>query len=261
MQGDPITISADATDADGSVSTVNFYANGLWIGQDTTSPYSITWTRAVPGAHNLTAIATDNLGSTGRSAITPVTVEGVDSEGEGESEREVVGQELIIGGDFPVGLGAWSSWFKQPGAGGTVSVVGGELAITMTGAGAATSDVQVWHPNLAIHKGSTYEVSFDARCASGARTIESLVQKHGAPFTSYNTEQSTLTTTMQRLTYSFTAAETDVIARFVFYAGGQGLNGVFIDNVSISVTEVGDSEEEGNGVGDRKAPSITKGEE
>ena len=55
-----ITVAGTASDADGTVSKVDFYANGALIGTDTTSPYSVIWTNVAAGAYNLTAVATDN---------------------------------------------------------------------------------------------------------------------------------------------------------------------------------------------------------
>jgi hypothetical protein len=72
------TISvASATDVDGTVAQVEFFANGVSIGVDPTSPFSIAWTPRLGGTYNLTAVATDNLGALSLvSAPTTVTVSG-----------------------------------------------------------------------------------------------------------------------------------------------------------------------------------------
>jgi alpha-tubulin suppressor-like RCC1 family protein len=67
-----ITITATATDWDGSVTGVQFYANGSLIGTDNASPYSIAWSNVTLGSYSLTARATDNLGGSKLSA--PVTL-------------------------------------------------------------------------------------------------------------------------------------------------------------------------------------------
>lgn len=68
-----LILSATASDADGSVTKVEFFSNGSTkIGEDASSPYSITWTNVTPGPHVLTARGTDNFGITGDSL--PVTV-------------------------------------------------------------------------------------------------------------------------------------------------------------------------------------------
>ena len=69
-----IAIAATAADADGSVSSVAFFANGAQIGSSTTSPFTFTWTGVVAGTYSLTAVATDNLGLSTTSAAVTVTV-------------------------------------------------------------------------------------------------------------------------------------------------------------------------------------------
>jgi hypothetical protein len=69
-----ITISADASDADGVVTKVEFYANSAKIGEDATSPYSFSWTNVAAGAYSLTAVAIDNDAGAATSAPVSVTV-------------------------------------------------------------------------------------------------------------------------------------------------------------------------------------------
>lgn len=70
--GTNITINATASDNDGSVSKVDFYASGTLIGTSNTSPYSFQWTNVAVGNYSLTAVATDNENLTGTS--TPVSI-------------------------------------------------------------------------------------------------------------------------------------------------------------------------------------------
>ncbi|MBI3853895.1 MAG: Ig-like domain-containing protein [Verrucomicrobia bacterium] len=59
--GANITINADASDLDGSVTKVEFYDGANKLGEDMTgSPYSFTWNNVPAGYHVLTAVATDN---------------------------------------------------------------------------------------------------------------------------------------------------------------------------------------------------------
>jgi hypothetical protein len=69
--GTPVTITADATDADGSVASVEFFVDGISIGIDHTAPYAISYIPAI-GAHTLIAKATDNGGLSSNS--TPVHI-------------------------------------------------------------------------------------------------------------------------------------------------------------------------------------------
>ena len=68
-----ITLRASAFDADGSIAKVEFFDNLTnKLAQVTAAPYGYLWTNAATGTHVLTALATDNLGSTAMS--TPVSI-------------------------------------------------------------------------------------------------------------------------------------------------------------------------------------------
>ncbi len=75
-EGDTVTLTATASDSDGTVTVVEFYSGNTKLGEDTTSPYTYTWNTAAAGAYSLTARATDNDGSTTTSSIISITVEG-----------------------------------------------------------------------------------------------------------------------------------------------------------------------------------------
>ncbi|MBA2479289.1 MAG: endonuclease/exonuclease/phosphatase family protein [Planctomycetes bacterium] len=67
-------IQASASDSDGSIAKVEFLADGVVVGVDTTAPYTCTWNSSVTGAHTLVAKATDNRGATTTSAAVGVTI-------------------------------------------------------------------------------------------------------------------------------------------------------------------------------------------
>jgi chitinase len=69
-----VTITASATDADGTIAKVDFYSASAKIGTATASPYSYTWTGVAAGTYSLTAIATDNAGATTTSGAVNITV-------------------------------------------------------------------------------------------------------------------------------------------------------------------------------------------
>src|SRR6266404_4749323 len=69
-----ITLTANASDSDGSVSRVDFYQGLTLIGTATTSPYTVTWNNVAAGSYSLTARATDNLGANTASASVNITV-------------------------------------------------------------------------------------------------------------------------------------------------------------------------------------------
>jgi regulation of enolase protein 1 (concanavalin A-like superfamily) len=69
-----ITMSASASDADGTVARVDFYRGATLLASDTTSPYGYTWGSVAAGTYQLTAVARDNDGATRTSAAVSVTV-------------------------------------------------------------------------------------------------------------------------------------------------------------------------------------------
>ncbi|MGI8733630.1 MAG: Ig-like domain-containing protein [Pyrinomonadaceae bacterium] len=72
--GSNITIDSNANDADGAVSKVDFYSNGVLIGTATSSPYRVVWASAPTGNFSLTAKATDNVGATTTSSGVAIAV-------------------------------------------------------------------------------------------------------------------------------------------------------------------------------------------
>ncbi len=74
-----IPISAEASDEDGAVVSVEFFVNGHSIGSDTLAPYSINYVIPANGAYEITAKATDDAGSWHISPAVAITV-GVFSE-------------------------------------------------------------------------------------------------------------------------------------------------------------------------------------
>jgi YD repeat-containing protein len=72
--GSDVTISALASDADGTVAKVEFFQGAIKLGEDTTAPYSFVWSSVPVGGHSLTAVATDNLGLTATSSARSVSV-------------------------------------------------------------------------------------------------------------------------------------------------------------------------------------------
>jgi RHS repeat-associated protein len=72
--GATILLSAGAADTDGNVVRVDFYQGGALIGSASAVPYSFAWTNVGAGSYSLTAVATDNQGSSTASAAVTVRV-------------------------------------------------------------------------------------------------------------------------------------------------------------------------------------------
>jgi len=109
--GDNVTIEADANDADGTVTKVEFLEGLNLLGEDLTSPYSYTWNSVPVGAHVLTAKATDSNGLSSTSE--PVTI-----------YVDTPIPNLLANGGFELGTGADANdWGQNELGGATVDRV------------------------------------------------------------------------------------------------------------------------------------------
>ena len=68
-----ISVEATATDLDGVITQVEFFANGNYIGISTTLPYRTNWSNVPAGHYSVYAIATDSQGLT--QASVPVSID------------------------------------------------------------------------------------------------------------------------------------------------------------------------------------------
>lgn len=69
-----IAVSAAASDSDGLVQEVRFFANNTLIGTDTAAPFTVSWPNVAAGTYSLTAVATDNGGGSTTSIAVAITV-------------------------------------------------------------------------------------------------------------------------------------------------------------------------------------------
>jgi glucose/arabinose dehydrogenase/PKD repeat protein/type 1 glutamine amidotransferase len=62
-------ISADATDAENTITSVEFFVDGKSIGKDTDAPYGVAWSPPGEARYQLTAVATNDKGASTTSRI------------------------------------------------------------------------------------------------------------------------------------------------------------------------------------------------
>ena len=112
-----MTIAASASDSDGSIVSVEFYAGTTRLGSATSSPYEITWSGVAAGTYTLTARASDNAGAVTTSAPVTVTVSAPEAPPSAWASQDIgavglAGRFTENGGTFSVtGAGAdiWNS--------------------------------------------------------------------------------------------------------------------------------------------------------
>ncbi|MCF3649984.1 Ig-like domain-containing protein [Synoicihabitans lomoniglobus] len=97
LLGSSTALTASASDSDGTVAAVSFYANGVLIGTDAEAPYTMNWTPSAAGIYRLQVSASDSGSQTTTS--TQVVVAVVDA---AEVETDTVYSGTYIAG-FEIG--------------------------------------------------------------------------------------------------------------------------------------------------------------
>ena len=119
--GTNITISADAEDTDGTVSSVEFFQDETSIGTVNSEPYSMNF-KISKGIHSFTAVATDNNGLTRTSDAVSVTVYNDNVEiinvpianGDDDvEERESDGIIYLTSSDLELCYDTWNNQYHQ----------------------------------------------------------------------------------------------------------------------------------------------------
>ncbi len=124
--GAPVVLSAQASDGDGTVTSVEFLVDDVVVGSANAAPWSTTWTPATAAVVSVSARATDDRGATVTS--TPVSVTVTDTTGG-------LGDVVLVGADAAGDNGNRSSLSLPVPAGvvaGDVIVVGVQTASDIT---------------------------------------------------------------------------------------------------------------------------------
>lgn len=163
--GANITVSANAADANGTVTQVQFFRGATSLGTDTTSPYSVTWSNAAAGNYAITAVATDNAGATTTSATSNIIV-------------NTVGTPDTTAPSVPAGLAATSvtassvnlSWNASTDNAGGSGIAGYDVYRngTLVGSPAGTS-----FSNTGLSASTAYNFRVRARDNAGNASAQS----------------------------------------------------------------------------------------
>lgn len=73
-EGATIDLTAQASDLDGTINIVEFFAGETKVGEDFTEPFKFSWTNVAPGDYQITAKATDDVGATSTSQAINISV-------------------------------------------------------------------------------------------------------------------------------------------------------------------------------------------
>ncbi|MEK6302973.1 MAG: LamG-like jellyroll fold domain-containing protein [Acidobacteriota bacterium] len=123
-----VTVSADASDSDGTIASVEFFQGSTSIGSDTSSPYSVTWSSVAAGNYSLTAKATDNRGATTTSSAVNITVN--------SSSGSITGKVTMIDGTTAIAAAAVKVYQGTTVVGTATTNTTGDYAVGSLGTGA-----------------------------------------------------------------------------------------------------------------------------
>ena len=112
-----ISLSANATDSNGSVVKVEFFAGTTKLGEALSAPFTYVWTGVPVGTYSITAVATDNFGATKTSA--PVVYKVVSS-----SEAQAINVALQSNGGIATASSVYSA--NHPASGVNDGVLNGK---------------------------------------------------------------------------------------------------------------------------------------
>jgi hypothetical protein len=141
-----ITLTADASDPDGTIQEVDFFANDQLIGTAVGAPYTILWTNVVAGYYSVQAKAIDNSGVSTRSSVifipvaalndnfdNRIVLSGLNALSYGSNDgttRE--NQEPVIRGNTPLQT-VWWEWTAPESGMATVRVNGSPNSYPLLG--------------------------------------------------------------------------------------------------------------------------------
>ncbi|MFM1769708.1 MAG: Inner spore coat protein [Verrucomicrobiota bacterium] len=171
-----ITVNANAADADGTVTLVEFLANGAKIGEDASGPFSLAWNNVAPGSYTLRAIATDSAGATATSGPVNVTVSGTGNQPPTVSiTSPAAGATFLAPGNVSVTVSA-----SDPD--GAVTRVDYYRGGVKVGESSASPFSFTWS-NVLVGTFPLQAVAYDAFSASGTSAPVSLTFTGAAPAT------------------------------------------------------------------------------
>lgn len=166
--GDVVSLAADAADTDGTVSKVEFFVDGVLVGQATSAPYAASWT-ATEGQHEFSTKAYDDAGAVSTASVVTLTVASAQPGNEAPTVGVVLSANSIdLGGSVTLTANATD-------ADGTVSkvdfYVAGVLAGTATAAPYTLDVTPSQAGSLSVYARATDDAGATADSALATLTV------------------------------------------------------------------------------------------
>lgn len=215
--GSTVTLRATASDADGSVTQLQFFNGGTLLGAGTrvtgSNEYTYTWSSFPAGPKTLTARATDNDGATQTTASLAINANG---------QPTVTLDVPTAGANAPTTLALAAS---AADADGTIASVQFFNGTTLLGAGTFDAATQRYRLSVPVTAAGTYNVTARVTDNNGGvatSASRSVTIAPNVPPTVSLTSPTTFTLPAA-VTFAATAADSDGIARVEFFNGATKL--------------------------------------
>lgn len=117
VEGESLTLSAAASDAEGAITKVQYYAGAILLGEVSEAPYSFTWKYLPKGTYSITAVAIDNDRAMTTSEEVNITVESNGKE-RVSLDLEPIADTYVHSGEMTTNYGSATSMVtKSDGSG------------------------------------------------------------------------------------------------------------------------------------------------
>ncbi|MGB0524615.1 MAG: Ig-like domain-containing protein [Flammeovirgaceae bacterium] len=222
--GSNVTLSADASDTDGSIAQVAFFVDGISIGVDATAPYSVNWIASSTGTVSISAVATDNEGATGSNTRSMVIE---DTTNTNEAPTVSVSAPSSATTGTSVTLSATAS-----DADGTITQVQFFVDNTLVGTDDTSPYSVAWTAVLGTHSVTAVATDNDNASTTSTAvnmTVSDVVDPNNPPTISLAGPTSGLEGDV--LTFTATASDTDgTISQVEFFLNGTVSLGIDTDS-------------------------------
>ncbi len=149
---------------------------------------------------------------------------------------------LITNSTFDSSIYDWAI-YKESGGAATLSADGGRLALNISNVGTVNYAVQLYYDIVPLYQNGVYHISYEIASTQN-RYVEVMLQQNGGTYQSYTWKGLDLTSTPQKVDYTFTMTkDTDIMAKFVFNCGIQEQDGalpqhtIYLDNVVLELVD------------------------
>ena len=169
-----VTVSATASDSDGTIAKVDFFSGTTLIGTASSSPFTIVWSSVAAGNYSLTARATDNGGATATSSATAVSVTAGGTTTTTPPPTATPANVVIYAADIPSASrhGSWTTAADAASPGG-IKLVTSDIGVANT-SGALAAPVDYVDVTFTATAGTPYTLWLRLRALNNSKYNDSL---------------------------------------------------------------------------------------